>query len=95
MNRLKEAGINDPSQYIIFCGLRNHEILNDEPITELVYVHSKLMIVDDKIVICGSANINDRSLIGKRDSEVAVLIEVFLHFFWGSNYNNQRCCIIL
>lgn len=33
------------------------------------------MIVDDKTVICGSANINDRSLIGKRDSEIAVLIE--------------------
>ena len=32
------------------------------------------MIVDDKTVIIGSANINDRSLIGRRDSEVAVLI---------------------
>lgn len=49
--------------------------MNGEPITELIYVHSKLMIVDDKFVICGSANINDRSLIGKRDSEIAVLIE--------------------
>lgn len=33
------------------------------------------MIVDDKIAICGSANINDRSMIGKRDSEIAVIIE--------------------
>lgn len=33
------------------------------------------MIVDDRLVICGSANINDRSLLGKRDSEIAVLIE--------------------
>lgn len=32
------------------------------------------MIVDDKMVICGSANINDRSMIGKRDSEIAVAI---------------------
>lgn len=76
MNRLRKAGIEDPSQYISFYGLRNYSMLNDEPITELIYVHSKLMIVDDKIVICGSANINDRSLIGKRDSEIAVLIEV-------------------
>ena len=30
------------------------------------------MIIDDKIVICGSANINDRSLLGDRDSEIAV-----------------------
>ncbi|KAJ8972643.1 hypothetical protein NQ314_000076, partial [Rhamnusium bicolor] len=75
LNRLQEAGIEDPSDYITFYGLRNHSTLNSEPITELIYVHSKLMIVDDKIVICGSANINDRSLIGKRDSEIAVIIE--------------------
>lgn len=31
--------------------------------------------MDDKIAICGSANVNDRSMIGKRDSEIAVLIE--------------------
>ncbi|CAI8032090.1 Phospholipase D1 [Geodia barretti] len=36
---------------------------------------SKLMIVDDKITIIGSANINDRSMLGSRDSEVAVMIE--------------------
>ncbi|CAG9767038.1 unnamed protein product [Ceutorhynchus assimilis] len=75
LNRLKDAGIEDPSDYISFYGLRNHSRLNSEPITELVYVHSKLMIVDDKTVICGSANINDRSMIGKRDSEVAVILE--------------------
>lgn len=72
---MKDAGIEDPNEYISFYGLRNHSTLNCEPITELIYVHSKLMIVDDKSVICGSANINDRSLIGKRDSEIAVLIE--------------------
>ena len=43
--------------------------------TELVYVHSKLMIVDDDTVICGSANINDRSMLGSRDSEIAVMVE--------------------
>ena len=32
------------------------------------------MIVDDKTVILGSANINDRSMLGKRDSEYAVMI---------------------
>ncbi len=26
--------------------------------------------MDDRLVICGSANINDRSLLGNRDSEV-------------------------
>eukprot|EP01120_Amphizonella_sp_Union-15-10_P014430 TRINITY_DN6993_c0_g1_i1.p1 TRINITY_DN6993_c0_g1~~TRINITY_DN6993_c0_g1_i1.p1 ORF type:complete len:238 (-),score=28.44 TRINITY_DN6993_c0_g1_i1:40-660(-) len=33
------------------------------------------MIVDDKIVICGSANINDRSMNGERDSEIAAVIK--------------------
>lgn len=45
-------------------------------VTELIYVHSKLLIVDDHLVICGSANINDRSMLGKRDSEIAVIVEV-------------------
>ncbi|SAL97159.1 hypothetical protein [Absidia glauca] len=46
-----------------------------EFVTEQVYIHSKLMIVDDKTVICGSANLNDRSQLGNRDSEIAVVIE--------------------
>lgn len=42
-------------------GLRNHTVLNNEPKTEMVYIHSKLMIIDDLKMIVGSANINDRS----------------------------------
>lgn len=41
----------------------------------MIYIHSKIMIVDDKKMIIGSANINDRSMLGKRDSELALLIE--------------------
>ncbi|KAJ2843520.1 hypothetical protein IWW36_005536, partial [Coemansia brasiliensis] len=44
----------------------------DQIVTELVYVHCKLMIVDDRYVIMGSANINDRSMCGNRDSEIAM-----------------------
>jgi phosphatidylserine/phosphatidylglycerophosphate/cardiolipin synthase-like enzyme len=44
-------------------------------VTEQIYVHSKLMIVDDRTCIIGSANINDRSMLGNRDSEIAVVIE--------------------
>ncbi|XP_033740718.1 phospholipase D1-like [Pecten maximus] len=65
----------DPLKYIVFCGLRTHGELSGKLVTELVYVHSKLMIVDDDTVIIGSANINDRSMSGERDSEVAVLVE--------------------
>ncbi|CAN6381807.1 unnamed protein product [Urochloa humidicola] len=38
----------------------------------MVYVHSKLMIVDDEYIIVGSANINQRSMDGGRDSEIAM-----------------------
>lgn len=31
------------------------------------------MIIDDETVIVGSANINDRSMNGKRDSEICVV----------------------
>ncbi len=40
----------------------------------MLYIHSKLMIVDDRIAICGSANINDRSQEGDRDSELCILM---------------------
>ena len=49
--------------------------MNNKPVTEILYIHSKLMIVDDHKVILGSANINDRSLLGERDSELAIIIE--------------------
>ncbi|XP_031836301.1 phospholipase D isoform X2 [Nomia melanderi] len=74
LNRLIDAGIEDPSEYITFHGLRTHAMLNGTLVTELIYVHSKLLIVDDNTVICGSANINDRSMIATRDSEIAVII---------------------
>jgi len=37
-----------------------------------IYVHSKMMIVDDAYIIVGSANINQRSMAGTRDTEMAV-----------------------
>ena len=38
----------------------------------MVYVHSKGMIVADEYVILGSANINQRSMEGIRDTEIAM-----------------------
>lgn len=63
--------------YISFHGLRAHGRLTDggPVVTSQIYVHSKLMIIDDRIALIGSANINDRSLLGSRDSEIAVVIE--------------------
>ncbi|KAL7675084.1 hypothetical protein ACOME3_001353 [Neoechinorhynchus agilis] len=70
-----EGGVDDPQKYIHFFGMRNYDILNGNLVSEIIYVHSKLMIVDDRRAIVGSANINDRSLLGFRDSEMALLIE--------------------
>eukprot|EP00997_Jenningsia_sp_PLL12_P003167 NODE_1577_length_1123_cov_59.015829_g1285_i0.p1 GENE.NODE_1577_length_1123_cov_59.015829_g1285_i0~~NODE_1577_length_1123_cov_59.015829_g1285_i0.p1 ORF type:complete len:154 (+),score=50.30 NODE_1577_length_1123_cov_59.015829_g1285_i0:514-975(+) len=38
----------------------------------MIYVHCKMMIVDDDYFLCGSANINQRSMGGDRDTEMAV-----------------------
>ncbi|KAE8809467.1 phospholipase D zeta 1 [Hordeum vulgare] len=63
--------------YISFHGLRAHGRLTEggPVVTSQIYVHSKLMIIDDRIALIGSANVNDRSLLGSRDSEIAVVIE--------------------
>ncbi|KAI0324905.1 phospholipase D [Cubamyces sp. BRFM 1775] len=39
-----------------------------------VYIHGKVCIVDDRLAIIGSANINERSQRGDRDSEIAAVI---------------------
>jgi len=44
------------------------------PMSEMIYIHSKIMIVDDLYFVVGSANLNDRSMLGSRDHEVAVVM---------------------
>nr|CCA20937.1 phospholipase D putative [Albugo laibachii Nc14] len=67
--------LDDPFEYIAFYGLRTFHMKEDIPHTEEVYIHSKMMIVDDRSCIIGSANINERSMRGDRDSEIAVVID--------------------
>ena len=76
-NRLKKRGISSINilRFLTVYGLRTHGILDEKLVTEIIYVHSKIMIVDDKKAIIGSANINDRSMLGRKDSEMAVMIE--------------------
>ncbi|XP_067325735.1 phospholipase D2 [Anolis sagrei] len=75
VSRLSSVMGEEWKNYLSFCGLRTHGELRGRIITELVYIHSKMLIADDRLVIIGSANINDRSLLGKRDSELAVVLE--------------------
>ena len=61
--------------YICFLSLINHGILNGVPKKENIEVHSKISIVDDTKAIFGSANLNDRSLVGDWETEFNVLID--------------------
>ena len=73
--KLRAVGI-DPEDYISVYGLRGWGKIGDQKqlVTEQVYIHAKIMIVDDRVAIIGSANINERSMRGNRDSEVAAVI---------------------
>ena len=44
-------------------------------IQEELYIHGKLLIADDRVVICGSSNLNDRSQLGDHDSELSIVME--------------------
>ncbi|KAF2020230.1 phospholipase D [Aaosphaeria arxii CBS 175.79] len=73
--RLRAAGI-EPEDYIQFYALRSWGALGPTKtlVTEQLYIHAKCMIVDDRVAIIGSANINERSMLGSRDSEVAAVV---------------------
>eukprot|EP00996_Jenningsia_fusiforme_P000686 NODE_161_length_2951_cov_24.948656_g148_i0.p1 GENE.NODE_161_length_2951_cov_24.948656_g148_i0~~NODE_161_length_2951_cov_24.948656_g148_i0.p1 ORF type:complete len:700 (-),score=108.00 NODE_161_length_2951_cov_24.948656_g148_i0:75-2174(-) len=55
------AGLSSRQQ-LIACNTRRH----------MIYIHSKMMIVDDEVIVFGSANINERSMAGNRDTETAL-----------------------
>ena len=73
--RVRAAGI-EPEDYIQFYGLRAWGKIGPQKqlITEQLYIHAKCMIADDRVAIIGSANINERSMLGDRDSETAAVV---------------------
>ena len=73
--RLRALGI-DAQDYIQFFSLRTWGKIGDQKqlVTEQLYIHAKCMVVDDRAAIIGSANINERSMLGSRDSEVASVV---------------------
>eukprot|EP00794_Sanderia_malayensis_P012984 gene12984-14322_t len=78
---LKERGVEDPSKYINFYGLRNYadlrDRINDMSAHNVPGYRDSLRAqnVDRRrAVIIGSANINDRSMLGNRDSEIAIIV---------------------
>jgi phospholipase D1/2 len=73
--RLRAVGI-EPEEYIQFFSLRQWGKINNETVltTEQLYIHAKTIIVDDRVALIGSANINERSMLGDRDSECAAIV---------------------
>ncbi|KAK0388300.1 hypothetical protein NLU13_4545 [Sarocladium strictum] len=72
--RLRALGI-EPEEYIQFFSLRQWGILGSGAlVTEQLYIHAKAIIVDDRVALIGSANINERSMRGDRDSECAAIV---------------------
>lgn len=73
--RLEAAGIN-PEDYISFFSLRTWGRMGKKNalVTEQLYIHAKTIVVDDRIALIGSANINERSMLGNRDSETAAIV---------------------
>ncbi|KAL4784056.1 hypothetical protein BJX76DRAFT_328174 [Aspergillus varians] len=87
-NRAREshlaANTNDSVSHTTMLngGKMSDEVWEGDPeaekenfVQEELYVHGKVCIVDDRVAICGSANINDRSQLGYHDSELAIVVE--------------------
>ncbi|KAF2841991.1 phospholipase D [Patellaria atrata CBS 101060] len=88
--RLRAANI-EPEDYIQFYSLRSWGRIgpNKAFTTEQLYIHAKCMVVDDRVAIIGSANINERSMLGSRDSEVAAIVrdrEMIESYMGGEKY---------
>ncbi|CAO2829483.1 unnamed protein product [Amaranthus hypochondriacus] len=94
-----------PQDYLNFYCLGKREELPEELLKEMnqsnkvsdsfnqrrfmIYVHAKGMIVDDEYVIVGSANINQRSLAGTKDTEIA-MGAYQPHHTWSSKNRHPR-----
>ncbi|ESW29853.1 hypothetical protein PHAVU_002G104200 [Phaseolus vulgaris] len=102
---LKAMQISDvyPQDYLNFYCLGNREDLNEENSSTngaqvsgaykhrrfMIYVHAKGMIVDDEYVIIGSANINQRSMAGTKDTEIA-MGAYQPHYTWSAKQRHPR-----
>ncbi|TAQ86673.1 hypothetical protein B7494_g4993 [Chlorociboria aeruginascens] len=73
--RLRSQGI-DPEDFVQFYSLRTWGRIGPKKmlVTEQLYIHAKVIIVDDRVALIGSANINERSMLGVRDSECAAVV---------------------
>lgn len=71
----KDALLDEPKPSEELWNKSNPDQEKENFIQEELYPHDKLLIVDDRIVVCGSSNINDRSQLGTHDSELSIVME--------------------
>ncbi|XP_041020111.1 phospholipase D delta [Juglans microcarpa x Juglans regia] len=102
---LKATGSVDshPQDFLNFYCLGNRENIPEERSSDngdkvsdaqkskrfMIYVHAKGMIVDDEYVIVGSANINQRSMAGTKDTELA-MAAYQPHHTWAGRKKQPR-----
>ncbi|XP_028776600.1 phospholipase D delta [Neltuma alba] len=92
-----------PQDYLNFYCLGNREEFHEENSSSngalvsdshkyhrfMIYVHAKGMIVDDEYVMVGSANINQRSMAGTKDTEI-VMGAYQPHHTWFARKRHPR-----
>ena len=75
LEKLRPGGENNPDTILSVCAMNQAA---KSPAgrwhSKSIFVHSKVVMVDDKLLVVGSANLNDRSFVGDRDSELGVLL---------------------
>ena len=63
---MNERDYNNPLQY------QERNIKKSIGWRNPIYIHSKLLIADDNVVLISSANLYDRSLLGNTDTEIGI-----------------------
>ena len=73
IEKILRKTIYGPKDFFNVYSLASCGLIKNIPHMNQIYIHAKLLITD-KTSICGSANLNMRSLCGDRDSEIAVVV---------------------
>jgi len=74
VDKMTIGSFQNHEDFIRFYSLGNVAYIGKQIVAEQIYIHAKLLVTDRHVII-GSANLNMRSLAGDRDTEIAVAAE--------------------
>jgi phospholipase D1/2 len=88
-HRGTDSNAPKPDDYLFIGCLGKSEVNKKDNKAEhnQIYVHSKMMIIDDRFIIAGSANLNERSMNGAMDAEICVSL-------WNKNHTGANMAVI-